>query len=157
MLPLYGSIAGISKIVSAFGWREGIKDLANRSPSVGDGSRLGLPHEVFELGEELFNRIEIWTIGRQEEEVCAGLSDGVTNSFSFVAAKIVEDHDVTATERRDEDLLHIEGEELTIDWSIDDPGGIDAIDPKRSDEGEGFPMTVGDASLEALTARAPAA
>ena len=85
------------------------------------------------------------------------LSDGPAGGFAFVTAEIVEDDHVTAGERGDQDFLHIEGEELSIDRPIDDAGSIDAVDPKRRDEGERFPMIVGNAGLEALAARSPAA
>jgi len=83
---------------------------------------------TFELGEELFDRIEIRAVRRQEEQVSASLADGASRRLTFVATEIVEDHNVALGERWSEDLLDIEGEELAIDGSIDDPGRINAID-----------------------------
>jgi hypothetical protein len=111
---------------------------------------------VFELGEELLDRIEVGAVGRQEEEVGAGGADGAASGLSLVAAEIVEDDDVALGEGGSEDLLDIEGEELAVDRAIDDPGRIDAIAAQGGEEGEGLPMAVRQAGLETLPARSPA-
>jgi hypothetical protein len=38
-------------------------------PYVLEASLLGFAHDVFELGEDLFDRVEIGAVGRQEEEL----------------------------------------------------------------------------------------
>jgi len=40
---------------------------ADAAPSVFDGPLGGFAHSVFELGEDLLDRIEIGAVGRQEE------------------------------------------------------------------------------------------
>ena len=125
---LYGSITGVSEVVGAFGWREKVEDFSHSFPGLLDGSGLCPSDMTFELGEELFDRIEIRAVRRQEEQVSASLADGASRRLTFVATEIVEDHNVALGERWSEDLLDIEGEELAIDGSIDDPGRINAID-----------------------------
>jgi len=44
---------------------------------------------VFELGEDLLDRIEIGAVWWQEEEFGADAADGLANGLSFVAAEIV--------------------------------------------------------------------
>jgi hypothetical protein len=44
---------------------------------------------VFELGEDLLDRVEIGTVWRQEEEFGADAADGLANGLSLVAAEIV--------------------------------------------------------------------
>ena len=100
---------------------------ATCSPHLG-GPGLVPSQEVFELGEELLDRIEIGTVGWQEEQVGADLADGAPCCFAFVAVEIVENHDIAFDERRSEDLLHVEGEEFAVDGSINDPRCINAID-----------------------------
>lgn len=45
----------------------------------------------------LLDRLEIGTVGRQEEEACRGSPDRGADSLSLVAAKIVHHSDVTRT------------------------------------------------------------
>jgi hypothetical protein len=59
---------------------------------------------MFEFGEHLLDRIEVWTTGRQENEMRAFRADGMAGCFAFVAAEIVEDHDVARGQRRGKDL-----------------------------------------------------
>jgi hypothetical protein len=49
-------------------WREGIEQLADALPGGFDGTFGSLAQEQFELGEHLLDRIEIWAVGRQEQE-----------------------------------------------------------------------------------------
>ncbi|MEH2512501.1 hypothetical protein V1291_003855 [Nitrobacteraceae bacterium AZCC 1564] len=46
---------------------------------------------MFEFGEDLLDRIEIWAVGRQEEQMGSGGADGIARRFAFVTAEIVED------------------------------------------------------------------
>ena len=45
-----------------------------------NGSFLGFSQEPFELDENLLDGIEVGRIRRQEEEFCAGVSDGVSTT-----------------------------------------------------------------------------
>jgi len=56
------------------------------------------------------------------------MADSASSRATFVAAEIVEDHDIALGKRRDEYLLDVEGKEFAVDGSIDDPGGINAIE-----------------------------
>jgi len=47
---------------------------------------------MFELGEHLLDRIEVGTMGRQEDEMCAFGANGMAGCFAFLAAEIVGDH-----------------------------------------------------------------
>lgn len=111
---------------------------------------------MLELGKDLLDRIEVWAVGRQEEQVCACGPDGAAHGVSLVAAEIVENHDVAFGEGRHEDFLDIEGEEFAIDRPVDDPGRIDPVAAQGGDEGQGFPVAVWDRCSEALAARRPA-
>jgi hypothetical protein len=83
---------------------------------------------TFQLCEELFDWIEIRAVGRQEHQMGAGVADSASRGVAFMAAEIVEDYDIALGKCRDQYLLQVKGEELTIDGSIDDPGCIKAID-----------------------------
>jgi len=48
---------------------------------------------MFEFGEDLLDRVQVGTVWRQEQQVGAGISDGLSDSCVFVAGKIVHnDH-----------------------------------------------------------------
>ena len=49
---------------------------------------------MFELGEDLLDRVEIGAIGREEEQPCAGSPDRGANGLALVAAEIVENDNV---------------------------------------------------------------
>ena len=66
-----GTIAGVDEVVRALGLREEVEELADLSPGGFDVTALSLAEEMFELGEDLFDRIEIGAVGRQEDEVSA--------------------------------------------------------------------------------------
>jgi hypothetical protein len=82
--------------------------LAGLSPGGVDVTRLSLPDEMFELGEDLFDGIEVGAVGRQEDEVGAFGSDDCASGLTFVAAEIVQDDDIARREGRSENLLDVE-------------------------------------------------
>jgi hypothetical protein len=49
---------------------------------------------VFELGEDLLDRVEIGAIGREKEEPCGSGPDRGANGLALVAAEIVENDNV---------------------------------------------------------------
>jgi hypothetical protein len=131
--------------------------LSDLSPSVLDGPRLGFSHEVLELGEELLDGVEVGAVRRQEEHVGSGVPDGASCPLAFVAAEIVEDHDVAFGKGRSKYPLDVESEEFSVDGAINDPRGINAIEAQGCDEGECLPVTVRNPRRQALSPRSPAA
>jgi hypothetical protein len=63
-------------------------------PNVFDGTLLGEAHPMLDLGEGLFDRIEVWRVGRQILEPCAGSPDHAAEFSRLMAAEIVHDDDV---------------------------------------------------------------
>ena len=55
---------------------------------------------MFELGEDLFDGIEVGAVGRQEDEVGAFGSDDGAGGLAFVAAEVVQDDDFARREGR---------------------------------------------------------
>jgi len=49
---------------------------------------------VFEFSEDLFDRIEVRAVGRQEEQMGSRGADRVAGRFALVTAEIVEDDDL---------------------------------------------------------------
>ena len=54
------------QVVGALGGAEGLEQRPDPSPGGIDGLLGGLAQQSFELSEELFDRIEVWAVGRQE-------------------------------------------------------------------------------------------
>jgi len=92
-----------------------------------DGSFGSFAQEVFELCEDLLDRIEIGTIGRQEEELGSNGSKRAADSFCFVAAEIVDDDNVTGFERGQKELFDIGAKAVAVDWSVDHARRVDAV------------------------------
>ena len=46
-----------------------VEEFGNTAPSGLDGAFGGLSQQVFELGKNLFDRVQIRTVGRQEQQV----------------------------------------------------------------------------------------
>jgi hypothetical protein len=46
--------------------------------------------QVFEFGEDLLDRIEVGTVGRQEQQMRSSGADGIAGGLAFVTAEIVE-------------------------------------------------------------------
>src|SRR6202011_5736369 len=64
-------VSGVGEVVCALAWAEEVDDLSDPSPGRFDVSGLGLPHQVFEFGEHLFDGIQVRAVGRQEEQMRA--------------------------------------------------------------------------------------
>ena len=82
---------------------------------------------MFELGEELFDRVEVGAVGWQEQQVRAGVANGSSDGFSLVAAEIVEHHNVARTEGRDQRLLDPGAEALAVNRAIEQTRGFHAV------------------------------
>jgi hypothetical protein len=67
MMFLYGNIPWVFEIVGALLAGEEIQQFADLSPGYLDVARLCRSDQVFEFGEDLLDRIEVRTVGRQEE------------------------------------------------------------------------------------------
>ena len=137
----------------AFGWgnrRESLDD------GVGDGvegSGRGLSNEAFDLGEDLFDRIEVGRIFRKEQETGSSGLDGLSHRLSFVRSEIVEHDDVVGLERWDQKLLDIGAKALAVDGTVEHTGRFDAVVAQRGQEGRGLPFALRDLVDEALAAR----
>jgi hypothetical protein len=82
---------------------DGVADGVGRSPC-------SLAKPVFELGEELLDRVQIGGVCRQEEKPGACGTDGAAHSVALVRTKIVHDHDVAGLQCRNKNLGDIETE-----------------------------------------------
>ncbi len=137
--------------------RERLKELSDAFPCCFDGSFVGLSDKCLELGEHHLDRIEVWTVGRQEEETCTDLPDRIAGQLSLVACQIVEDDDIAGLEGGDQTLSNPRGKGDAVDGAIEDEGGDDAVAAQASQEGQRLPVTMRDFCDERLSPLTPAA
>jgi hypothetical protein len=90
-----------------------------------NGALLSRAHPVLDLGEGLFDRIEVGRVWRQIPEPCAGSFNEAAQRSRLVTAEVVHNDDVAWLKLRDENLLNIGAEAFAVDWagSLRDIGG----------------------------------
>src|SRR3982074_2427857 len=96
-----------------------LEDFADCDADSFGRARGGLAQQVLELGEDLFDRVQVRRVFRQEEELGPGCADELAHGFGFVSTEIVHDHDVAGAKRGDEGLLDLGPEALTVDWTVE--------------------------------------
>jgi len=80
-----------------------------------DGAFGGLAQQGLELGKDLLDRIEVWAVGRQEEQLGAGSANSLTHGLALMAAEIVDDDDVARFEDWNEHLFDVRQEASPVD------------------------------------------
>ncbi len=99
------------------------------------GSLLGFAQQVFELREDLLDRIEIGAVGRQEPDSGPGPADHRADGFAFMAAKIVHHDDVAGLQGWDQHLRNMKAGDLAIDRPVEHEGSGDGVLSQGSQEG----------------------
>lgn len=127
------------------------------SPCVLDGSFLGVSHPVLDLGEGLFDRIEVWRIGWKEPESGTGRLDGLTDSRGFVAAEIVHDDDVAGSEAGNKLLFDIGAEASTVDRSVEDAWRGKFAAAQGTEKSQRAPMSMRSEAAQPFALRSPTA
>jgi hypothetical protein len=107
-----------------------------------------LRKSVFILAKALFDRIEVWRVGGQEEEVGFCDVDGGANGAAFMTAEVLHDDNVAGRERREEKLLDISAEACAIDRPSMTHGAV-----SRSQRGAARDVRVGHRPKGALATR----
>jgi len=119
------------------------------------GSLGGFAHEMFELGKDLFDRVEVWAVGRQEQQPGSDTADGLAYGGPFMAAQIVHDDDIARRQRGDQALLDIIGEDLAVDRLVEHARRIDPVASQCCEECHRAPMPVRHLGMEPLPPRRP--
>ena len=116
----------------------------------------GFAQHVLELGECLFDWVEIWAVGRQEASTCASTSDRLDAGLIFVTGEIVEVNSVAVRQFRHKHLLDIGKEALAIDRGVKHRwrSNVGRCDPGNADLG--FPVGVRNFRDALFTDTAPA-
>lgn len=151
-----GSISSVSEVTCAFLLAESSAQVSDLAPSVFDVAFLGHAHPVFDLGEGLFDGIEVGGIGRQEPEPGTDGFDGVADGLGFVTAQVVHDDDVSGLEGLDEKLFDISQEAHAVDRAVEDAGCCQPVASKCCQEGHGAPVPMRREVHQAFSLSPPA-
>ena len=150
-------ISGVLEIVGAFLGSKCAEDLTDGLADGLDGSRSCFSQQVLELGEDLFDGVQVGRVFRQEDQFGAGRADELAHDLAFVAAEIVHDHDVAGHQGGDENLRDINLETLAVDRAFEQPWGVDPVMAQCSQEGRGVPMAMRNLGVKPHPAWRPAA
>ena len=115
-----------------------------------DGAGGGFAQQRLELGEGLFDGIEVGAVRRQITQDGTGGFNSFTHAGDFVGGEIVQHDNVARPQHRHEELLHPGQEALAIDWTIEDRRRDDAVMAQGGEEGGGLPVAVGSMTDQAL-------
>ena len=76
---------------------------------------------MFDFGEDLLDRIQVRAVGRQKHQMRARVTDHVTHGLSLVAAKIIQNDDVSRFQGFEKFVSDISLEGLAVDRPIEHP------------------------------------
>lgn len=120
------------------------RPLTVRSPAF---SQVGL-----QLGEGHFDQIEVRTVGREEEQRCAGGFDPLAHGGPFVAGESVHDDDIAGPEFGHQDLGDMGLEPVAVDGAIEHHGRYHPAGAQARDQRGGLAVAVGEAHPQPLAA-----
>ena len=120
------------------------------------GSLGGFAHEVFELGKDLFDRVQVGRVWRQEQQLGSDAADSLAHSGSLVAGEIVHDDHIAGRQRGHKALFDIVGKTLAVDRLIKDAGCIDPVAAQGGEERHRAPMAIRHLGMKALSLGCPA-
>jgi hypothetical protein len=92
-MKLGSSISGVCQVACAFFGRKELESFADGEANSFDGSGGSFSEEMFELGEALFDRVQVGRVLGQEEELGSCGADELTHD----SASVVPDHDIAGT------------------------------------------------------------
>ena len=146
----------MGKVVAAFGRAEAVEQGAEPPPGRLNGAFGRVAEQSFELGEDLFDRVEIGGGGRQEAEGGPRLLKGRAHGGPLVAAQIVHNDDSAWGERRQQALFDRGQEAEPVQRAIEDAGSGNAVVAQRRHEGQRLPVAVGPGRAQPLAPGAAA-
>jgi hypothetical protein len=143
----------MGKICGTFASREEFEAGRNGRGELGDGSCGGFAEACFDLGEDLFDGIEIRAVGREVRNTRPACLDRFADARNFVNADVVHDDDVAGLQRWRQHLLDIGLEAQAVHRPVEQKGRGDAVMAQGGDEGCGLPMAKGDLANQAFASR----
>jgi hypothetical protein len=146
----------MDKEVSTFLWGYGFEEPGDSDLDLLEATGVCLSQECLELGERLFDRVQVGTVRRQIEQLGTGRPDRSSYGRGLMAAEIVHHDDVAWPQGWDQELHHPGEETLGVDGAIQDARRGDAITSQPSHEGERLALAVRHFGNQALTSGAAA-
>ena len=146
----------ISEVVGTFLWCVCSQERAYRCADSILCPGGGFSKQVFELGKNLLDGVQIGRVFWQQQEFGTRLADCPTDGMSLMAAEVVHDDDVVRQQGGNQDLLDIDPKPLTVDRAIEKPGRFDAVVTQGSHEGHGIPMSERSLGHQPFALRRPA-
>ena len=140
-------------VVRALGGCEQIQGGSHQRADVIEGAWPRRTHEGFEFGERLFDRIEVWAVGRQEPQLGPDVFDRRTHRGLFVDGEVVEHHHVARPQRGHQDLFDIGEERRVVDRPIEDRRRAESVQPQGGDHRMGLPMAARRVIVEPFAPR----
>ena len=138
------------------GLRDPIEGLAEGVFQRVDGAEFPATQFVLDFREDLFDGIEVGTVGRQEEHAGIASVHRFDHAAHFVRWQVVEDEDVARAELRGQFLLDVFPKEFAIEGAVDNHRGEEPVEAEGGHEGGSFPVAVGHEIEHALIGRSPA-
>lgn len=123
------------EVVPAFFWCEHIADIADGLEKVFEGSGSDASQVGFQFREGHLYRIQVWTVGRQEQKPAAPFLQGVCRCNIFVGCKVVQKHDRAWLQDRGKLGADVSLKSRTIHGPFDHPGRNQAFRRQASNEG----------------------
>ena len=137
--------------VPAFVWREEIADFADGLDELIEGPGADAPEVRLGFREGHFDRVEIRTAGRQEQEVAPMGFEHPRGGIAVVGSQVVEDDHGPRVQFGDRNLFDAAIEDIPIQGSGDHPGCHDPIAGQACDQGPVAPSPKRRAAFEPFT------
>jgi hypothetical protein len=131
------------------------QDFSAALPCCLDSPVFGFSQDVFELCKDLFDRLEIGTVGGQEQQPRSCGPDRLANDLALMTCKIIHDYDVALFQTGHQNLIDIKLEAFSLDRAIKDARRCDCSMAQGRQEGHGFPVTLRNMSQQPLPFAAP--
>ena len=135
---------------------EDIDEPADEVPEAVHSPLADLSEHGLELGEGLFDGVEVGAVGREEAQGCACRLDPFAYRCPFVARQVVHDDDVTGPQFRHEHLGDIGFEPVSVDRTIQHHRRDHAGHAKARHQCGGFAVAMREAHAQALAPGAAA-
>ena len=143
-------ISSCFEVVGTLGWREGSEQNGDFLPERLDGAMGSLSKQRLELGEELFNGIEIGGVRRQITQAGTDGCNGGLDPGDLVTGQVIGHDDVARAEGGTKAFFDIGQEGFAVHGTVEQQRGGESIDTQAGHEGSGFPVLMrygGDAAL----------
>ena len=132
----------MGEVMATFGGAEAVQQRPDPSPGGLNGPFGRVTEQSLELGEDLFNRVEIGGVGRQEAQRGPHPLDGGAHGRTLVAAQIVHNDDSAGGECWQQTLFDIGQEAGAVERAIEDTGSGNTVVAQRGHQGQRVPVPV---------------